>query len=190
MAAEAQEPVMLPSERRRFVAGLGVAQIISWGTLYYAFPVIAVAMEGDLHVSKPELYGAATFGLAVGSLAAYPVGVSIDRGHGRMVLALGSALAAALLFAWSRVMSLAPFYAIFAGIGLVEAMTLYDAACAVITRRATGDARAAITAIKNPESRQDGGVACDIAASTRPLVMANADLRPQPRRAGARGWCA
>jgi hypothetical protein len=87
IAAKDLAPAMLGGERRRFVAGLGVAQIISWGTLFYAFPVIAVAMESDLHVSKPELYGAATFGLAVGSLAAYPVGVSIDRGHGRVVLA-------------------------------------------------------------------------------------------------------
>jgi predicted MFS family arabinose efflux permease len=135
------------NERRRFVAGLGVAQIISWGTLYYAFPLIAVAMEADLHVSKPELYGAATFGLAVGSLAAYPVGVAIDRGRGRTVLAAGSALAAALLLAWSRVQSLAVLYAIFAGIGVAQAMTLYEAACAVIAQRAMGEARAAITAL-------------------------------------------
>jgi MFS family permease len=130
-----------------FVSGLGVAQIISWGTLYYAFPVIAVAMEGDLQMSKPEIYGAATFGLAAGSLAAYPVGVSIDRGHGRTILAAGSALAGVLLLAWSRVTTFSAFYAIFAGIGVVQAMTLYDAACAVITQRAPSDARAAITAL-------------------------------------------
>jgi predicted MFS family arabinose efflux permease len=147
IAAKDLAPAMLGSERRRFVAGLGVAQIISWGTLFYAFPVIAVAMESDLHVSKPELYGAATFGLAVGSLAAYPVGVSIDRGHGRVVLAAGSALAAALLLAWSRVASLAAFYAIFAGIGVAQAMTLYEAAFAVVARQAMGVARDAITAL-------------------------------------------
>jgi MFS family permease len=147
IAAKDRVSAMPRSERRRFVAGLGVAQIISWGTLYYAFPLIAVAMEGDLHLSKPELYGAATFGLAVGSLAAYPVGVAIDRGRGRTVLAAGSAFAAALLLAWSRVKSLAVLYAIFAGIGVAQAMTLYEAACAVISQRAMGEARAAITAL-------------------------------------------
>jgi predicted MFS family arabinose efflux permease len=147
IAAKDREPAMPVGERRRFVAGLGVAQIISWGTLYYAFPLIAVAMESDLHVSKPELYGAATFGLAVGSLAAYPVGVSIDRGRGRWVLAAGSVLAAALLLAWSRVASLAALYAIFAGIGVAQAMTLYEAACAVISRQPVDDVRAAITAL-------------------------------------------
>ena len=135
------------SERRRFVAGLGLAQIISWGTLYYAFPLIAVAMEADLRLSKPQLYGAATFGLSVGSLAAYPVGVAIDRDHGRTILVAGSALAALLLFAWSRIASLAAFYAIFAGIGLAQAMTLYEPVFAVVARRAVGNARATITAL-------------------------------------------
>jgi predicted MFS family arabinose efflux permease len=147
VAATRQEPGSLRRERRRFVAGLGVAQIVSWGALYYAFPLIAVAMEADLHLSKPELYGAATFGLAVGSLAAYPVGAAIDRGHGRMILAAGSAFAALLLAAWSRVESLAGFYAIFAGVGVAQAMTLYEPAFAVVARRAVGDARAAITAL-------------------------------------------
>jgi predicted MFS family arabinose efflux permease len=129
------------------VAGLGVAQIVSWGTLYYAFPLIAIGMGIDLKLSKPELYGAATFGLSVGSLAAYPVGALIDQGHGRTVLTAGSALAALLLVAWSRVASLAVFYAIFAGIGVAQAMTLYEPAFAVVARRAMGDARASITAL-------------------------------------------
>jgi len=129
------------------MAGLGVAQIVSWGTLYYAFPVIAVAMGADLRLSKPEIYGAATFGLAVGSLAAYPVGAAIDRGHGRTVLTAGSAFAALLLVAWSRVTRLADFYAIFAGIGVTQAMTLYEPAFAVVAQRTMGDARAAITAL-------------------------------------------
>src|SRR2546428_14042620 len=102
IAETTPQPRALAWKRRRFVAGLGIAQIVSWGALYYAFPLIAVAMESDLHLSKPELYGAATFGLAVGSLAAYPVGAAIDRGHGRMILAAGSAFAALLLAAWSR----------------------------------------------------------------------------------------
>ena len=141
---------MLPSERRRFVAGLGVAQIISWGTLYYAFPVIAVAMEGDLHVSKPELYGAATFGLAVGSLAAYPLGVSIDRGHGRMVLALGiraSRGAAVRLVAGHEPRAL------LCDLRWDRSGAGDDALRRGLRRHHSaghGDARAAITALKNP----------------------------------------
>lgn len=129
------------------MAGLGIAQIVSWGALYYAFPLVAVAMEADLGLSKPELYGAATFGLGVGSLAAWPVGAAIDRGHGRAVLAGGSVFAALLLLAWSRVESLTPFYAILAGIGVAQAMTLYEPAFAVAARRSMEEARTVITAL-------------------------------------------
>ena len=56
---------------RRFVAGLGAANRFV-GDLYYAFPLIAVAMERELHLSRPQVYGAATFGLAVGGLLFRP----------------------------------------------------------------------------------------------------------------------
>ena len=136
-----------PWKRRRIIAGLGLAQIVSWGTLYYAFPLVAVPMEAELGLSKPEIYGAATFGLAVGGVAAYPVGTAIDRGYGRAILAAGSAFAALLLLGWSSVTSLAIFYAIFAGIGVAQAMTLYDPVWAVVVQREIGDPRSTITAL-------------------------------------------
>jgi hypothetical protein len=78
--------------RRLFITGLGIGQIGSWGSLYYSFPMIAEAMGGDLGWSKPELYGAATIGLLLSGLAAYPVGSAIDRGHGRTIMTCASAL--------------------------------------------------------------------------------------------------
>jgi len=134
--------------RHLFIGGLGVAQICSWGSLYYSFPQIAEAMRGDLGFSKPELYGAASLGLALAGLAAYPVGAAIDRGHGRTVMAGGSIFAGLLLMAWSQVSELALFYLIFAGIGLLQAATLYQPAFAVVARRfGAGDARRGITAL-------------------------------------------
>ena len=49
----------------RLITALGVAQICSWGSLFYSFPLIAEAMRLDLGWSKPALYGAATLGLAL-----------------------------------------------------------------------------------------------------------------------------
>lgn len=66
-----------------FISALGAAQICSWGTLFYGFPLIAEAMRTDLGWSKPTLYGAATLGMLLAGLAAYLVGAAIDRGHGR-----------------------------------------------------------------------------------------------------------
>lgn len=132
---------------RRFITGLGIGQIISWGTLYYSFPLIAERMGADLGLDKPAVYGAATVGLLIASLSAYPIGLAIDRGHGRAVMSLGSALSGVLLLAWSLVRDLWVLYPLLAGIGLAQAMTLYEPAFAVIARRYGADVRAGITAL-------------------------------------------
>jgi MFS family permease len=138
---------LLRSRRELFIAGLGIGQIASWGTRYYSFPPIAERMGQDLGLHKPEVYGAATVGLLIASFAAYPVGVAIDRGYGRAVMALGSALAGLLLLLWSQVTSLWALYPLLAGIGVAQAMTLYEPAFAVIARRYGAEARRGITAL-------------------------------------------
>lgn len=130
-----------------FIAALGVGQIISWGTLFYAFPLIAVPMSAELDVSRPQVYGLATLALIVAGLTAYPIGVAIDRGFGRRVMTCGAVLAGLLLLIWSRAQSLALLYPVFAGIGLVQSMTLYEPAFAVVVRRFGSDARRGITAL-------------------------------------------
>jgi hypothetical protein len=82
-ATHHREPPALAVRRGSFIAGLGMGQIISWGSLYYSVPLIAGPMGRDLTLSTPEIYGAATVGLVVGSLATYPIGVAIDRGSMR-----------------------------------------------------------------------------------------------------------
>ena len=47
-------------------------------------------MGPELGWSKPDLYLAATIGLGVSGLAAYPVGAAIDRGYGRLIMGLGA----------------------------------------------------------------------------------------------------
>jgi predicted MFS family arabinose efflux permease len=141
-------PAPPPSSDAVFISCLGIAQICSWGSLYYSFPVLAEAMGRDLGWSKPELYGAATLGLALSGLAAYPVGAAIDKGHGRTIMTGASVIAGLLMLAWSQTSSLIQFYLIFAGIGCLQAATLYEPAFAVIARRfGTGRARRGITAL-------------------------------------------
>jgi predicted MFS family arabinose efflux permease len=133
--------------RLLFIAGLGIGQICSWGSLYYSFPMIAEAMRSDLGWSKPDLYGAATIGLLLSGLAAYPVGSAIDRGHGRTIMAGASVLAGSLLIAWSQVESIAVLYILFAGIGCLQAAVLTEVAFAVVSRRFGANARGGIVAL-------------------------------------------
>lgn len=118
-----------------FINALGVAQICSWGTLFYGFPLIAEAMRQDLGWSKPLLYGAASLGMVLAGLAAYPVGSAIDRGHGRTLMAGASVVAGLLFAAWSQVTSVAAFYVVLAGLGCMQAAALYEPAFAVVARR-------------------------------------------------------
>lgn len=125
---------------------LGVAQICSWGTLYYAFPLIAEAMGAELGWSKDLLYGAASLGLALAGFAGYPIGAAIDAGRGRMVMTASSVAAGILFLAWSQLSSIWAFYLVFGAIGCLQAGTLYDPAFAVVARRfGPLNARRAIT---------------------------------------------
>ena len=109
---------------------LGIAQICSYGTIYYAFPLIVLAMQQELGWSKSDVYGALTVGLLLAAALAYPVGVAIDRGFGRHVLCFCSIIAALLFIAWSTVSSLFVFYVIAAAMGSLQAAILYESACA------------------------------------------------------------
>ncbi|MFD2207859.1 MFS transporter [Kiloniella antarctica] len=117
-----------------FLSTFGFAQICSWGTLYYAFPQITVAMTLEFGWAKTEIYGALTVGLLLSAFAAIPVGILIDRGHGRDVMTGGSILAGIFFFLWSQTQSLTWFYIVFSGIGFLQAAVLYNAAFAVVAK--------------------------------------------------------
>lgn len=116
------------------LSSLGFAQICSWGTLYYAFPQISVAMIGEFGWEKSEVYGALTIGLLLSAFAAIPVGAAIDKGYGRIVMSGGSIIAGILFLLWSQTQSLVWFYIIFAGIGFLQAAVLYSAVFAVVAK--------------------------------------------------------
>ena len=62
-------------------------------------------------------------------------------------MTVGSVLAGVLLLLWSQIASLWPLYPLLAGIGLAQAMTLYEPAFAVVARRYGTEARRGITAL-------------------------------------------
>ncbi len=95
---------------------LSLGQLISWGLVYYTFPLFIAPMEQEL------------------GFCSFPVGAWIDRGHGRMLMTGGSVLAGVLLFVWSRVESLPLFYVLWIGLGACQSVILYEPAFAVITR--------------------------------------------------------
>lgn len=129
------------------VWALAVAQLVSWGSLYYSFSLFVVPMEMELGWSRTAINGALSIGLLTAGLCAYPVGAWIDRRGGRAIMALGSALASVVLASWSQVESLGAFYAVWILLGAAMAATLYEPVFAVLTRLFERSYRTRITAL-------------------------------------------
>jgi MFS family permease len=126
---------------------LAVAQVISWGTLFYAFSLFVVPMQASLGWSRPLLNGALSLGLLSTGIVAFPVGAWIDRHGGRGVMTLGSLAGGLLLLAWASVETPWVFYLIWVLIGVSMAGVLYEPAFAVITAVFGPEARRGITAM-------------------------------------------
>lgn len=152
---------------------LGLGQICAWGSLYYSFPLIALRMEAELGWSKSELYAGATIGLAMTALLSYPVGVGIDRGHGKWIMAGASIAALAVLAWWSVTDHLLAFYVICALSGAIQAALLYEPAFAVFARHVGApNARAGITHIT-----LWGGFASTVFIPLTELLITHVDWR-------------
>jgi MFS family permease len=126
---------------------MAVAQVISWGTLFYGFSLFVVPMQETLGWSRPLLNGALSLGLLSTGMVAFPVGAWIDRHGGQGVMTLGSLAGGLLLLAWAYVETPWVFYLLWVLIGVSMAGVLYEPAFAVITAVFGPDARRGITAL-------------------------------------------
>ncbi|WP_042880893.1 MFS transporter [Cupriavidus necator] len=110
------------------IPALGVAQIASWGSLYYAFAVLSKPIQTELQLSQPVLFGAFTLALLTSSLTSPNVGKAIDRFGGKRILCAGSVVAAAALLALASATNVWTVYAAWVLAGLAMPMALYDPA--------------------------------------------------------------
>lgn len=138
---------MSPPSFRATVTALAAGQLVCWAALYYTFSSFVLPMQRAFGWSKPQMMGAFTLGLAVWGAATYAVGAAIDRGRGRAVMAWGAVLAGAGFLIWSRVDSLPWLYVAWAALGASMAMTLYEPAFNVLTKRFPEKYREGITAL-------------------------------------------
>jgi MFS family permease len=127
------------------VLALGITQIVGYGTLYYAFPILVPGVAQSFGRPEAHLYAVFSLGLLLGGLAAPRAGLLMDRVGAPRLMVAGSLLAALALL----VVGTAPNFGIWAigilAIELVAVAVLYDAAfAALVTLRGEG-ARRAIT---------------------------------------------
>ena len=131
----------------RTVCALGIAQIISWGSLFYTIAVLGGAMRRELGASDIFLFGSFTAGLLLSGMVSPSVGRQIDGRGGRRVLAAGSvvgALASAVLASAQGPLTILAGWLL---AGVAMAACLYDPAFATLHQIAGTSYRRAVTAL-------------------------------------------
>lgn len=130
---------------RRAVSALGVTQIVSWGTTFYAPTVLSTPITADTGWSKTAVFGAFSAALILGALLAQPVGRLIDRFGGRWMMASGSLIAASGLMVAALATSVVAYWVAWAILGVAMRLVLYEAAFATLALAAGREARRAIS---------------------------------------------
>ncbi|MFY8102882.1 MAG: MFS transporter [Ramlibacter sp.] len=136
----------LPAHRydRRIVGWLSLAQLVTWGSVFYTFALLMEPVERELGLTRAQSSLAFSLMLGVDGLLAYPVGRWIDRGHERAVITGGSLLIAIGLVLHTQVSGLFSFYAVWMLLGAGLAASAYNPVFAAVTRRYPLDFRRAI----------------------------------------------
>ena len=137
--ASQRDPLLLA------VCALGIAQITAWGTSYYCLGVLADPIAADTGWSRGFVYFGYTVSLlAMGAVSPW-AGRAMDRLSARAVMAAGTVLVSAGLYALSRATSEAAYLAVWALLGVGMRLCLYDAAFAALVQVVPTRGRLAIS---------------------------------------------
>jgi hypothetical protein len=129
------------------VSGLGIAQIVSWGSLYYPISVLGESMQRDIGVSSTVLFAAFTLSLLISGLAAPMVGRLMEVHGARTVLCAGSLLGMGALLLLARASGPASLFMGALVAGLAMAACLYDAAFMALNQLAGDAYRRSVTGL-------------------------------------------
>ncbi|MEU3945236.1 MFS transporter [Streptomyces sp. NPDC029526] len=155
------------SRPRAVLPALCVTQIVSWGSVYYAFPVLNPRITGATGWPAPATTAAFSLALVVSALAGIRVGRVLDQRGPRAVMTIGSVLGVVSLLIVSAAPDLAVFTAGWMLAGIAMAATFYQPAFAALTRWWAPDHVRALTIVTLA-----GGLASTVFA---PLTAALAD---------------
>ena len=126
---------------------LAVAETLVWAAFYYSFPAFLPAWEASLGWSRAEISGAFTACLVLTGLLAPNAGILIDRGYSKQMFLGAITVGACLLVLLSQATELWQFWAIWLGLGIVNAACLYEACFAIVTVTVGSRSRRAITIV-------------------------------------------
>lgn len=127
------------------IPALGVTQVFGYGTLYYAFTVLAPRITADFGWAPEWTFGGFAVGLLLGGAVAPVTGSLIDRYGTRLVMTIGSALAGLSLLALAEARGIVSYALAMVALQAVTTAVFYDAAFAALTQARGSQARRAIS---------------------------------------------
>ena len=127
------------------VCALGLAQITAWGTSYYCLGVLAGPIVAETGWSRGLVYFGFTVGLLAMAAVSAWVGRVIDRRGARPVMAIGTLMVSAGLYALSLVQSEAAYLGVWIFLGIGMRLCLYYAAFAALVQVVPSRGRLAIS---------------------------------------------
>ncbi|MDX2264753.1 MAG: arsenite efflux MFS transporter ArsK [Hyphomicrobiales bacterium] len=134
-----------PAASAAIVWSLGATQVIGYGTLYYAFSILAAGMAKDFNWTVDWVYGVFSAALLTGGLAAPFAGRWVDRFGAGQIMAAGSVVSAIALAGCALAHSPALFVLGLVAIEVAATLVLYDAAFAALAQLSGQNARRSIT---------------------------------------------
>lgn len=119
---------------RRVLVTLCITEIVSWGILFYAFPVLVTDISAETGWARTPVTAAFSAGLLVAALAGIPVGRWLDRHGPRGIMTMGSALAAPAVALIAIAPNMVVFTLAWLVAGVAMAAILYPPAFTALTR--------------------------------------------------------
>ena len=144
---EASEKVALDERSIAAIAGLGITQIIGWGSIFTPLTVVGTMMTRDLGLPREIIFGGITLSLIITSLMAAHVGRAIDRYGARWFMVTGSFIAGMAMLATAHAEGLWTYALAWVLVGLAAPLMLHSCALPALVAVVGENARPAITAL-------------------------------------------
>lgn len=127
------------------ICGLGITQIIGWGTTYYALGALSQDIAAETGWSTTLIFGAFSASLLLSGVVSRASGRLVDRKGGRLSMVAGSLLSALGLVLLGLFPNPVTYVIGWLVLGIAMRFATYDAAFASLTQITGRDARRAIS---------------------------------------------
>jgi MFS family permease len=128
----------------RATLGIGVTQIIGWGSTFLMPSVLGRPIRDELDLPAELIYGGITVMFGLGALLSPRVGRAMDKGPPRLILTAGSLVYAAALAAMALSQGVVTYLLCWAALGVASALALQPSGNIALAQVAGARARQAI----------------------------------------------